>query len=61
MHRDIEYILEGKTYIDQGTAISDASNLCTAVGGDTNKNSGAKHQSCGKGDNNIYCYRRHEK
>ena len=27
-----------------GTTISDASNLCTAVGGDQTNNSGAKHQ-----------------
>ena len=62
----IEYILEGKTYINQGTAISMPYmmlQICVLRWEEIKtKNSGAKHQLCGGGgDNNIYCYRTHEK
>ena len=44
-----------------GTAISDASNLCTAVGGDQNKEFRDKTSIMRGGDwNKVYCYRRHE-
>ena len=44
-----------------GTALSDASNLCTAVGGDQNIEFRGKTSIMrGGGWNKVYCYRRHE-
>ena len=44
-----------------GTSISNASNLCTAVGGDHNKEFRGKTSIMrGGGGNKGYCYRRQE-
>ena len=50
----MHYINQNQEIYRPGTAISNASNLCTAVGGDQNKEFRGKTSIIGKGDNKIF-------